>query len=120
MVDVRALLVCAPGDWWSSRSNLRQAAALLSLHTSRMAARYGLAADARRNWLHRCFLFCSDYGQHPDIRRPEERFQFHPTALARIFDRVRVPVADPRHAGVSEPLRGTVRGAYDLFGRQLH
>ena len=100
------LVVRAADRWSHGRSDLWQAARLLSVHPACMATDRRLAADAQRDRLPACRGISGCRGRLARAdRRPSQPLG---TALARTLHRGCIPVAHSRHARVSLPLRATI------------
>ena len=101
-------------NWRRCGPDLRQAAALLSIHPARLAVHHRLAADAGGDCLCNRRLLHSDHWQRSSVRGPPR--QHDPIALARVFHCICVLAAGPRNARVSQPGFEALFEEHTIFG----
>ena len=112
VANVCPVLVCAAHDRRRAGSNLQQADQLLSVHTSRVAVRCGLAGDPVCDCLSIRRFLCFCHRQHPDAGGGPR--QIHLIAVARILPRVWFLTAHGRDAHLYWPVRAIIGQSYDF------
>ena len=118
VVVVREGRRAAEGGGGRRRSNLRQAAAVLSVHAAGVAAPFRVGDDAGGDRCRRRLVLHCRHRRHADARRAP-RLSGH-RGMARAIGRLRRGAAGARGADVSRSVRAAVRRPHHFFGRHLH